>query len=112
MRLYFIVSDLNWNAALNVQKETLREDVGIIVSERTASLHPRKQGVGGAGLIEEEVEGAVEQAQEAAALPEVEQSQDINIGTIMRYVVNLSEEEESPHTPPHVVVGPDVPMDL
>lgn len=32
LRHYFIVSDLNWNAALNNKKETLREDVGIIVS--------------------------------------------------------------------------------
>ena len=49
LRLFFVVSDCNWNAALNDQKEVDREDYGIVLSTRTASLRPWKRGRGRGG---------------------------------------------------------------
>ena len=49
LRLFYLVSDLNWNAALNDQKEVNREDFGIEVSSRTAALRPYRRGRGRGG---------------------------------------------------------------
>lgn len=49
LRLFFIVSDCNWNAALNDQKEVNREDFGIVISTKTANLRPWKRGRGRGG---------------------------------------------------------------
>ena len=82
-------------------------------SSQCEQLHsaPGNVGVGGAGRAEEEVRDAAAGQHKEAAQPEVEQPK-INIGTIMRYILNLIEGEEAPNTPPNIVIGPDVPMDL
>ena len=49
LRLFYLVSDLNWNDALNDPKEVNREDFGIEVSTRTASLCPWRRGRGRSG---------------------------------------------------------------
>ena len=50
-RLYFfyLVSDFNWNSAINDLREEDREDLGIIISARTASIRPWKRGRGRGG---------------------------------------------------------------
>ena len=72
---------------------------------------PGSGGVGEADQAGEEV-GAAEAVAQIEVGPPPEAEAQINIGTLMRYALNLSEEESSPNTPPNVILGPDVPLDL
>ena len=47
LRFFYLVSDLNWNAAINDQREVKSDDFGIKISDRTASIRPLKRGRGG-----------------------------------------------------------------
>ena len=46
LRFFYLVSDLNWNAAINDLREVEREDLGIVISSRTAAICPWKRGRG------------------------------------------------------------------
>ena len=49
LRFFYLVSDLNWNAAINDHREVNRDDFGIKISDRTASIRPWKRGRGMGG---------------------------------------------------------------
>ena len=55
LRIFYLVSDLNWNAAINDLREVEREDLGIVISSRTAAIRPWKRGRGGRGANRETV---------------------------------------------------------
>ena len=46
LRFFYFASDLNWNAAINDLREVEREDLGIVISSRTAAIRPWKSGRG------------------------------------------------------------------
>jgi hypothetical protein len=44
LRLFYVVADINWNAAVIDRKEVDRTDFGIVLSDRTTASRPWKRG--------------------------------------------------------------------
>lgn len=44
LRLFYVVADINWNAAVIDRKEVDRNDFGIVLSDRTTASRPWKRG--------------------------------------------------------------------
>ena len=69
--------------------------------------------IGNPGVREEDQPIGENEAQPQEEKPlEDEEASPLSIGTLMRYALNLDDEEESPRIPQQVELGPDIPGDL
>ena len=108
LRFFYVVSDLNSNAALNDQREVNWQELGIELSTRTVSLRPWRRGRGRSGPLCGGGRGrgggntapgggaGREGANAYNAPPPEDEISNINIGTILRYPVSDAESPVSP----------------